>query len=415
MKKFFPVLFFLPFLTQAQFITQGIASKTTNNISLNGTSATPYAGRAFWSVPFNLNTNFQLRFNVYMGNTFNNGMAFLFIPGGTAPTTTYPPTVISTDNIHNFGTGSIANDFVIELDMRGSFCTAGQNVNYEPTTDINHVAYWRNNSACTFGNYTSTYSALGAINYYSYEPYEIKWTKATNTLEFYYKNVLIKSNVVDLVGQLGANVYWGFSAACYCVPGGPALKNIALNSLWLLPFSVTSFNGNNNNNHVELKWETAQEQNTAHFIVEKSIDGIHFAQQQKINAAGNSSRKTLYSAIDNEPFYGTNFYRLKMMDNKGDSGYSEVVALKVNSRSTAITVFPNPVANSLHLQIPAAARSIAGISLTDSKGIVVQQQNIQMTGSLLSTTMDVKHLAKGIYFLTLQYPGHRETKKIIKQ
>jgi len=184
MKKLIILLALIPCFVQGQFVRQGITTQSGNLFTLNGISQSPYAGRVFYTTAFNLNNNFDLRFNAYMGNTFNNGMAFLFKPG-TVPTTTNPPCVINTDNIHNFGTGSITNDFVIEFDIRASFCVAGQNTSYEPLTDINHVSYWKNNSVCTFGNYYSPFSALGTINYYAFEPYRIKWTKATNTLETY--------------------------------------------------------------------------------------------------------------------------------------------------------------------------------------------------------------------------------------
>ncbi|MEI9955818.1 MAG: hypothetical protein WDM90_05790 [Ferruginibacter sp.] len=41
------------------------------------------------------------------------------------------------------GTGSIATDFVVEFDMRASYCGTGQDITYEPTTDINHISYWK--------------------------------------------------------------------------------------------------------------------------------------------------------------------------------------------------------------------------------------------------------------------------------
>jgi len=344
MKKLIILLFLVPSVCYAQFVRQGVATQSGGTFTLNGISQTPYAGRVFCTTAVNLNNNFDLRFNAYMGNVFNNGMAFLFKPG-TVPTATNPPTVISTDNIHNFGTGSIATNFVIEFDIRGSFCVAGQNTSYEPVTDVNHVSYWRNNSPCTFGNYYSPYSALGTINYYAYEPYRIKWTKATNTLETYYNNVLIKSNVVDLVGLLGTTVYWGFSAGCYCVTGGPSIKDLFLNGTFVLPFSIKSFTAEKKNDGVHLKWQSESEQSTSHFIVEHGTDGSSFSELQRVEAAGNSSTVMYYTAAHSKPVYGTNFYRLKMVDLDGKITYSDIVAIKVSNDNYKIAVFPNPVQN----------------------------------------------------------------------
>lgn len=411
MKKII-LLLLMPVVSRAQFVLQGVATQASNQITINGVSQTPYAGRVFCTTAFNLNNNFDLRFNAYMGNVFNNGMAFLFIT--TPPTVSNPPTVINTDNIHNFGTGSIANDFVVEFDIRGSFCAAGQNTSYEPTSDINHVSYWKNNSSCTFGNYYSPYSALGTINYYAFEPYEIKWTKSTNTLQTYYNNVLIKSNVIDLVGLLGTSVYWGFSSGCYCVTGGPAIKDVYLNGAWLLPFDITSFNATKYDNAIKLNWETDREQNTSHFIVEKSSDGVNFSFLQKVDAAVNSATIKKYSLVDNKPLYGTNFYRLKMVDASGKLTYSDIVAVKFNSSSKEMTVFPNPVQKELQVQIPASISGEAVLLIQDISGRTLKEETIQLNNSLFSTSINTTGLSKGIYLLVLSYGDKKETKKFIK-
>jgi parallel beta-helix repeat protein len=204
----------------AQYTTQGICTQSGDIFNLAAVSQSPYAGRFWKNTKIDLNNDFTLNFNLKIGDPLNNGVAFVL-----QRTSLTPSIAISTDNIQNFGTGSIANDFVVEFDIRGSFCTSGQNTSYEPITDINHVSYWKNNSVCAFGNYYSPYSALGTIDNYNFQPYKIKWTKNTNTLETYFNNVLIKSNVIDLIGALGgADVWWGFSSGCYCVPNYPQVQ-----------------------------------------------------------------------------------------------------------------------------------------------------------------------------------------------
>ncbi len=414
MKKIIYLLLIAPGLCKAQFVTQGICTRSGEVFTLNGISQTPYAGRFFCITAANLNNNFDLTFNAYLGNNFNNGMAFLFIPG-TMPTATTPPTVVSTDNIHNFGTGSIATDFVIEFDIRASFCVSGQNTNYEPTTDINHISYWKNNSSCDFTNYYSPYSALGTINYYAFEPYRIKWTKSTNTLETYYNNVLIKSNVVDLVGLLGSTVYWGFSSGCYCVSGGPVIKDMYLNNVKLLPVILKDFTVQKNNKTVSLNWQTAQELNISHFIIEKSIDGTTFSFLQKVIAVGNSSSTQNYSAIDAQPFYGTNFYRAKMVDLDGRFTYSDIAAIKFDYTGNEIALFPNPVKDVLQLQIPADKKESCSIEIQDMLGKIVKQKSVQLNNSLFATAINVAGMKAGVYLLVIKHGAIKEVKRFIKQ
>jgi len=411
MKKII-LLLLIPVIGQGQIVKQGICTSSGNTITLNAISQSPYSGRFFCTTAFNLNNDFDLKFNALLGSPYNNGMAFLFIT--VPPTTSNPPTIINTDNIHNFGTGSINTDFVVEFDIRGSFCYSGQNTSYEPTTDINHISYWRTNSVCNFSNYYSPYSALGTINAYVFEPYEIKWTKSTNTLQTYYNNVLIKSNIIDLVGLLGTSVYWGFSSSCYCIPGYPMIKDVALNSAFLLPFSITDFNAVKNANTIQLNWETSQEQNTSHFIIEKGIDGVNFSGSDRVDAAGNSSITKKYSFVDSKPLYGTNFYRLKMVDINGRVTYSNIVAVKFNSNSREITIFPNPAQKDLQVQIPPSFSGQALLQIQDISGRVLIEQTIQLNNTLYSTSLNTDELAKGIYVLVLKHGDEKETKKFIK-
>ncbi|MEP6674480.1 MAG: T9SS type A sorting domain-containing protein [Ferruginibacter sp.] len=414
MKKLFIVLFIFPFISNAQYVTQGNCTQYANTFNLNSVSQDPYSGRFFNTTPVNLNSNFDLVFSVYMGSIYNDGLAFVFFPG-SQPTSSYPTYNSGADNVHNFATGSINTDFVVEFDMRGSFCGAGQNQSYEPISDINHVSYWKNNSACNFGNYFSPYSALGTINYYTFEPYRIKWTKSTNTLETYYNNNLIKSNNIDLVGLLGTSVYWGFSAACYCVPGSPQVNLTSLNGQTVLPLSLSDFTAEKNNGNIKLNWQTSQEQNTSHFIIEKSSDGTHFYFLKEVAAAGNSNVLHSYTATDPSPLYGTNFYRIKMLDLDGKYSYSKIVAVKMDDKNTGLSIFPNPVNKELQVQIASPSKEKAILRILDIAGRVLQEQKIQLNGTVISTSMNVTGLQQGTYQLEIIYSDRKEVKQFIRQ
>ena len=413
MKKLLSILFIFPFFCNAQFVTQGNCGQYGNTFVLNNYSQEPYSGRFFNSTAINLNTDFDILFNVYMGNNLNDGLAFLFLPGAQ-PTTTYPASSSTFDNVHNFATGSINNDFVAEFDIRSSFCAVGQNASYEPVTDISHVAYWKNNSACSFGNYYSTYSALGTINQYAFEPYRIKWTKSTNTLETYYNNALIKSNVIDLVGTFGANVYWGFSAACYCVPGAPQVTIVTVNGQTILPLTLTSFTAENKDDKIKLSWQTSQEQNTSHFDVEKSTDGINFYLLKQIVAAGNSNIIRDYATIDASALYGSNFYRIKSVDLDAKYSYSKTVAIKLNDKKPGISIFPNPVDKELRIQLSIPSKEKASLRILDVAGRVLKTETIQLNDATVAFTMNVTTLQPGIYQLQLNYGGEKITKQFVK-
>jgi hypothetical protein len=66
-----------------------------------------------------------------------------------------------------------------------------------------------------------------------------------------------------------------------------------------------------------LKWATASEQNSSHFIVEKSTDGENWREIANKPSAGNSTEKLYYSFSDDINYLGLNYYRLVQYDIDG--------------------------------------------------------------------------------------------------
>ncbi len=90
-------------------------------------------------------------------------------------------------------------------------------------------------------------------------------------------------------------------------------KDIAVNETFALPV------GN------YLEWETAQELNTKHFVVERSVDGISYEQLgEVVESTGNELKGESYSYLDINAKKGNNFYRLKIVSVSGQESYSKV-------------------------------------------------------------------------------------------
>jgi hypothetical protein len=91
-----------------------------------------------------------------------------------------------------------------------------------------------------------------------------------------------------------------------------------------LPLTLTKFTAVRSNDESVLQWETAMEQNTRDFTVEKSTDGKTFTSIGVVGAAGNSAKTIDYSFNDLQPVDGNNYYRLKQSDLDGNFTYSPV-------------------------------------------------------------------------------------------
>ncbi len=108
-----------------------------------------------------------------------------------------------------------------------------------------------------------------------------------------------------------------------------------------LPVTLVSFSAQQLDNQVQLKWQSASEENTSHFDVERSADGQQFVPLLTRKAQGNSAALVSYNALDNSPLGGTSYYRLKMVDLDGTFAYSSMVS--VNAEGTVLVrPYPNP-------------------------------------------------------------------------
>ena len=100
------------------------------------------------------------------------------------------------------------------------------------------------------------------------------------------------------------------------------------------------------NQQVLCQWVTATEINNDYFTVEKTQDGINYKSVGNLKGAGNSSMSLYYSMLDESPYSGTSYYRLKQTDYDGQFSYSQLVAVNLKGLEI-ITMYPNPATTHL--------------------------------------------------------------------
>ncbi len=165
-----------------------------------------------------------------------------------------------------------------------------------------------------------------------------------------------------------------------------------------LPLTLLSFTGTLLNKTVQLHWQTAHEQNTDHFEVEKSTDGSRFTAFSSVNAMGSGGNK--YYSIDRQPQMGDNFYRLKMVDKDGVFTYSQIVKIRMADAANAITmsVYPNPAKHELFVNCMGSDEA-ATIGIYTVDGRLLQSKAITRAGLY---SFDIAALAEGVYVIVYQ-------------
>lgn len=174
-----------------------------------------------------------------------------------------------------------------------------------------------------------------------------------------------------------------------------------------LPLTLLSFEAKKINSIVQLNWATTSEKNAQSFGVERSTDGVHFEVIGNIIATNNNGIHA-YNFADRAPLNGSNIYRLKMNDIDGKFTYSPSKAVVFNA-SSAISVFPNPVIDKLHIRNAGIG---AVLSLADVSGRILLQQKIKTADQ----SFEMSKYAPGMYIIHIkENTGQTYSMKVVKQ
>ncbi len=233
-------------------------------------------------------------------------------------------------------------------------------------------------------------------------------TAICNTNEESYFKMLDQNDPADTYncGAANAAVDLGNMVCNYDVSAG-------FNGMSALPVELAMFKAYTNTASVLLKWESIMEINNEYFTVERSTDGRNFESIGDIDGAGTSGERNRYVLADKYPAEGTNYYRLKQTDFDGKSEYFPVVAVEF-SQTGAISVYPNPVRESLNMTVTGAKDDAAEVSIFSlSSGQIVYSAQTYLNGN--KAEIDVQNLPKGMYNVVLTTGRKAFNTKFVKQ
>lgn len=189
-----------------------------------------------------------------------------------------------------------------------------------------------------------------------------------------------------------------------------------------LPVELLDFSGNYSDNNIILNWQTASENNTKEFIIERSLNGVDFNEIGTKNAVGFSNQTNQYSFTDkdinkNQTVY---YYRLKTIDFDGSYKHSKIIAISVHQLNyNSIVIYPNPTNSELYFKINSSTNKNILIQLLDNNAKVFYQNKIKITeGISIHQLNEINYLSKGIYIMQIFDIDNNillSSEKIIKQ
>ena len=199
--------------------------------------------------------------------------------------------------------------------------------------------------------------------------------------------------------------------------GSTAISTLRNTGITTLPLQLLSFAGSlsgspTGGQQVQLRWQTANEVNTAWFYVESSPDGVLFTQLGAVAAADNNASVSNYQYTDPHPRTGNNFYRLRMADIDGSATYSPIVEVSLTGSQSTLGVYPNPAATagSVFVSLPSSGHA-ALLTLVSILGETVQQ--LQLAQGATQVQVGLKGVAPGVYTLVWTDGSNRQTQTLV--
>jgi Lamin Tail Domain len=186
----------------------------------------------------------------------------------------------------------------------------------------------------------------------------------------------------------------------------PNPRNVAL------PVQITYFQTEaNENQRVNIRWETAQEINSNVFILERSRNAVDYKTIAKIEAAGESNTTKRYSFTDELALFGTNYYRLSQIDKDGTMQIFRPQAVIIDDASLPFGVFSNPVFQNI-FNVKVEDADEANFVLNDLNGKPISLKTNKLTQTIVEIT-PTENLPLGMYIIQVQTLGSLKMHKVL--
>jgi murein tripeptide amidase MpaA len=255
------------------------------------------------------------------------------------------------------------------------------------------------------GNYTSSASGDGAqtpVGTPVYQGSQSNWIEEE----------------IDLSQFAGTNIKLRIElkSDTYIEEDGWYIDDIRISYYKIVPVELTSFTGSIIDKTVSLIWQTATETNNQGFEIYKSVDKINWNIIGFKEGKGTTASSTYYNFIDENPFSGSNYYRLLQIDYDGTVNQLSDIEVN-NSIPTEFSLsqnYPNPFNPSTSIEYSIPSSEYVSLTIYDVLGNkVAELVNERKDAGMYKINFDASALTSGIYIYKLQAGSFVQTKKLM--
>ncbi|MEM1325880.1 MAG: N-acetylmuramoyl-L-alanine amidase [Bacteroidota bacterium] len=155
---------------------------------------------------------------------------------------------------------------------------------------------------------------------------------------------------------------------------------------------------------VELVWQFDMNAEDIDLVVERSVgENYRYEKLARLNADARTYRD---ANIEDDNVY---FYRVRAESNGEASAYSNIVTVSTSLSSTeniwsasTISLFPNPAANTLQIQIEDQYIGAFRATILSVNGQVLRHYDFRKDATFWQTELAIDDLSSGLYFLQME-------------
>ncbi len=185
-------------------------------------------------------------------------------------------------------------------------------------------------------------------------------------------------------------LYSGFASA-YSPPFYSPVKIIALTAKYV-PESKA----------VNIHWISAGEKEEVQYIIERSLDSLHFRMIGETRSNGSSQGQQHYYFYDSQPVGGTMYYRIREIDAQGKQFVTQMVA--VNTPISGMAIAQLMLADDgkeLNFAVISPDSSRFNILVSDVAGNIEASFVLDLKRGANMHSIYTGNLAAGVYFLQI--------------
>jgi hypothetical protein len=157
-----------------------------------------------------------------------------------------------------------------------------------------------------------------------------------------------------------------------------------------------------NNSIVNLNWTASEDENFPGYEVERSVNGADWEHVVFVPASLANGTNT-YETVDQQPYKGTSYYRLKFNNADRQTSYSQTEVISITDIAAMVALFPNPATDRASVVINSeTGNKKVEIIILSAHGKTLSSRKITLTRGINTFPLPIQsYWPSGVYFVQI--------------